>query len=463
MWTNYINARSVDEALAALAQHRERARVLAGATDLLIELERGVRRGVDTLIDISRVNGLAEIQCVDGWIHIGCLVTHAQACAAQLLHQRALPLAQSCWQVGAPQIRNRATIAGNLITASPANDTIVPLMALDATVTLRSAERGDRQISLRNFYTGVRRTVMLPDELLIDIAFRAMDAGEIGVFDKLVLRQAQAISVVNVAVVVKRQLSNVTEARISLGCVAPTVVRCHDAEAFLTGKTLDDAAIAEASMLAQRAAKPIDDIRASARYRQNMVTVITARALHAVASGQTRGMLPEKPILLHTPSPAWKGLGESESRATLTTLNKTPINLTVASHKTLLRALREDAGLTGTKEGCAEGECGACTVFLDGAAVVSCLVPTPRAFGANVETVESLTHEEKLHPLQQAFVDTGAVQCGYCTPGFIMSGVKLLDERPNATQAEVQQALSGNLCRCTGYYKILEAFRKVTE
>jgi len=133
----------------------------------------------------------------------------------------------------------------------------------------------------------------------------------------------------------------------------------------------------------------------------------------------------------------------------------------VEPRQTLLDALRYDLGLTGTKEGCGDGNCGSCTVLLNGQAVNSCLVFAIEVDGQEITTIEGLSQGGKLHPLQQAFIDEGAVQCGFCTPGMILAGKALLDSNPSPTEAEVRLAVAGNLCRCTGYDKIVRAILKV--
>jgi carbon-monoxide dehydrogenase small subunit len=127
------------------------------------------------------------------------------------------------------------------------------------------------------------------------------------------------------------------------------------------------------------------------------------------------------------------------------------------THHTLLEVLREECGLTGTKHGCELGECGTCTVLVDGRPVLSCLALAAEMQGRRIETVEGLANGNELHPLQRTFADLGAAQCGYCTPGILMAAKALLEANPGASEAEVKEALAGNLCRCTGYHKILQA------
>jgi aerobic carbon-monoxide dehydrogenase small subunit len=143
------------------------------------------------------------------------------------------------------------------------------------------------------------------------------------------------------------------------------------------------------------------------------------------------------------------------------TVNNEPLELAVEPYWTLLDTLRDQLGLTGAKKGCDRGDCGACTVLLDGKPITSCMMLAVQADGHRIITIEGLRSGGRLHPLQQAFVDHGAVQCGFCTPGMILAAVALLDENPHPTEMQVREAMAGNLCRCTGYAKIVDAVMSV--
>lgn len=144
-------------------------------------------------------------------------------------------------------------------------------------------------------------------------------------------------------------------------------------------------------------------------------------------------------------------------------VNGEAYELEVPANRTLLDVIREECGLTGTKQGCGNGECGACTVLLDGEPVNACLVLALQANGKRVVTVEGLSEGKKLHPIQEAFIAHGAIQCGFCTPGMVLSIKALLDKNPHPQELEIREALTGNLCRCTGYQKIVEAVGSLTE
>jgi carbon-monoxide dehydrogenase medium subunit len=461
-WTvdRYERPATIKEALTILATHGEKARIVAGATDLLLEMQRKVRQ-VDVLVDLSAIPGLDEIAIGDGTIHLGPLVTHRQVVTSNIVRSGGLPLAQASLEVGSAQLRNRATVVGNLVTASPANDTISALMALGATVTLTSLT-GARVVPLKEFYTGVRTTVMDPHEIMTAISFRGLTASWSGVFAKVGLRSAQAISVVHAAIVLERDNAIVTTARIALGSVAPIVVLADAAE-LLVGTELTEDVITRCADATTDEVDPIDDVRATAVYRTDMVRVAVERMLRSLSEGTEGATWPERTMNLSD--------GEQPSGSVVSVDRFDDIEVTVngvttrgadGTFETLLDWIRtyatDTAGdlLTGTKEGCAEGECGACTVHMDGQAVLACLVPAAAAHGHSVTTIEGLTSDAE-RGLEEALVASGAVQCGYCTPGFVMSAVSLIAEHENLTDAEIKDGLGGNICRCTGYTSIVKA------
>ena len=464
MWKNYVIPESIEALTAALEAAEGQTKIIAGGTDLMVEIRNGKWPELNTVIDISRLPGLDQIWKDDqDIIHIEAMVTHGDVLQSPILREVANPLVQACHRVATPQLRNRATVVGNLVTASPANDTITPLMAMDAKLVLVSSQ-GERTVALRDFYQGVRKTVLAPNEFVLEVTFHALKPSQHGSFMKQALRRTQAISVLNCCVLLEMEDEFIQKAVITMGSVAPTIIHAVEAEGFLKSKKLEDQVIKEAGRLAAEATRPISDIRATDEYRFYMMQSLVENGLMELKNGTQAAKVPSKPVALDTKegfhSPA---VSEWDGETIQTTINGQMYVINGATDMTLLNLVRERIGFTGTKVGCEEGECGACTLFLDGKAVVSCLVPAPRAHLANITTIEGIAEGETLHPVQQAFVDHGAVQCGYCTPGFVMAAVKLLQEKPNPDRDMVKESISGNLCRCTGYYKIIEAIESVCE
>lgn len=276
---------SVDEAVEALARWGSEARVIAGGTDLLVELKED-RRSPAVLVDISRLDGLREIRVEEragargedeaesvgegDVVWVGALATHAEVASSPLVRAAAPLLADACAHVGSPQIRGRGTIGGNMCTASPAGDVIPPLFVLEASVDV-AGPRGVRSIDVESFFAGPKRSALAPDEIVLGVRFRALGAEHVSFFRKLGQRKSLAISVVSVAFAARRLGPDTFgDARVAFGAVAPTVVRARTVEKALGGKRLDEATARYISRLAFRDVMPISDIRGSQAYRQEM-------------------------------------------------------------------------------------------------------------------------------------------------------------------------------------------------
>jgi carbon-monoxide dehydrogenase medium subunit len=438
LWESLHQPSSLEEALVLIRRYGSAARIIAGGTDVIVEMSRGAKLA-STVIDISRVAELDFINVLDDRVVLGALATHNDVISDANCVSGAFPLVQAGVEIGAPQLRTRATVAGNIATASPANDTISALISLDASVSLRNLE-GCRSVPIEHFITGFRRIDLEPDELIESISIPRLQPNQRGLFRKLGLRQAQAISVVHFAIVLSFDAEVVTSARIAL-----------------SSEVLD-----EASRLAASEATPIDDVRGSGEYRSLVLKRMLGDALDQLGSGSERNSWQGNPVLLDSgagkPDPVMPFAGSISTQ-----LNGRDVTLSPESTRgTLLNAVRDELSLTGSKEGCAEGECGACTMWLDGQAVMSCLVPAAQAHGREVVTIEGLAESsgQAVHPLQASFVERAAIQCGFCIPGMVMAGAKLLEERPLPTRDDLKTALSGNICRCTGYTKIIDAMNQ---
>ena len=291
----YVAAKDSVHAVALLAEHGAAAKILAGGTDLLVELKH-TSQPADVVVDISRAEDLKRIAITGEGLSIGALVTHTEIMQSPLIQDLFPALVEAAYTVGAVQTRNLGTLGGNLITCVPSMDSGPTLVALEARVTV-AGPAGHRQMPLPDLFAGPRKTTLKPNELLTEILIPKVNLGKPTAFLKLGLRKGQALALVNVAASlwVDWDKNIFVKPRISLGAVAPTVIRAPKAEAFLEGREITPEAMAEAGHIAVGEAKPISDYRASAEYRRDLIAVLTKRALATayVRAEAKRGELPK--------------------------------------------------------------------------------------------------------------------------------------------------------------------------
>jgi carbon-monoxide dehydrogenase medium subunit/xanthine dehydrogenase FAD-binding subunit len=284
----YVACASVEEACAALAARAGDARVLAGGTDLLLELRRPGEKGPGAVVDISRIAALRGISFDGGTVRIGPLATHAELCRSEVLKARAAFLAAAAGAVGSPQIRNRGTLGGNIMNAATCADTVPPLVALGARLTLRS-RAGSRVVDMADFFEKPYVTRARPDELLVSIEFEPLPSGMRSAFVKLGRRNAVTIARLSVAAAVARDAAGaVTEARIVPGAALPVWARVREAEALLVGRQPTHAALAAAGREAAGVMVLRTGRRWSTEYKEPVLAVLVRRALEACCAGGGR-------------------------------------------------------------------------------------------------------------------------------------------------------------------------------
>ena len=348
-------------------------------------------------------------------------------------------LAQAARTVGSPQIRNTATIGGNLATCSPAGDGLPVLAALDAVVELVGPD-GVRTMPVGEFMTGVKRTALRPGELIAAVTLPLLDGWQ--GYAKVGVRNAMVIAIAGVCLAVDRPTrtrSASPSARSPRRSCAPPTPRRSPRRPSTGRRDRSRPTPSPASA----SSPPPRAVRSTTTGRPRRIDAALSRCWPADSSvGPSRRATVAEHYSLHVNgaahdvADAW--LGES-----------------------LLYVLRERLGLLGAKGACEQGECGSCSVLVDGDLVCSCLVLAASAVDVPIVTIEGLAEPGAPTDVQRAFVEAGAVQCGFCTPGLVMAAHDLLERIPQPTVTEIREELSGNICRCTGYGRLIAAVQQV--
>jgi xanthine dehydrogenase iron-sulfur cluster and FAD-binding subunit A len=475
---DYYEPGTVAEACALLAQMGERARVLAGGTDLLVHMKME-RAAPQAVISLGRIPDLDRIEVTDEGLWLGARTTIRTIEQTPFVQKHFQALAEACGSFSSTQVQTMGTIGGNLANASPASDSAPALIAFGAEIEL-AGPQSVRRLPLEKFFLGPGKPDLQPGEIVVRVMLPPVSKDVSSAFLKLG-RVANDIAKASCAVVIERAGDRIVDCRLAFGSVGPTPMRAQRAEALLRGQVWSDELVDEAAALAGQEVTPIDDVRSTARYRREIVQVMAGDGLRRAwqrsssvsePSGLRRTNKQENVDAAdHKLQPRIHGLSAfpsplpaGEKRMIELRINGKRRKVWVASHDLLLNVLREDLQLTGTKYGCGIGECSACTVLLDGQPVLACLVLAVAAAGHDVLTIEGLAGPDgELDPLQEAFLDYAAYQCGYCTPGMLLTAKRLLTEKPQPTEDDVRHYLRGNLCRCTGYASIVRAVLAAAE
>ncbi len=460
----YYQPQSLDEAFGLMEKYEGRARYVAGGTDAMIRVKQKIWQP-EALISLRWVEELCGIKKTGNSLRLGSMTLWREIETDPLVASHCPALADAAPMVANPQIRNVATVGGNLCNAAPSADGAPPLMVMEAVLTI-SGPHGEREVPISEFFKGPGQHCMQPGEVLTAITIPEMPMHTGMAFLKSG-RVTQDIAVANVAVYVQMEGRVCKKCRVAAGAVGPVPMELQGVESFVEGKEITQDLLLEIQDKAAGEVTPITDVRSTEIYRRTVTGVMVKRAIEqamerAKYEAESRDVA-VSPAVPQDMEPT-VGLYDSPLRKRVRfNLNGQAVEAEVMSHKMLSNVLRDTFEFTGTKEGCGQGECGACTVLVDGESVNSCLYPAFEVDGKTVTTIEGLVGEgNRLDPIQAAFVENGGIQCGFCTPGMIMSTKAMLKRNAHPTEEEIRKGISGNLCRCTGYVQIVESIKQAT-
>ena len=466
-------AESVEDAVRLLQEHPE-AQIIAGGSDVLVQIREGKRAGKE-LVSIYGIDAMRGVTLdEEGAIRIGSLTSFSHIAASPIIRELIPVLGEAVSLVGGPQIRNIGTIGGNTCNGVTSADSASTLVAWDAVVELTGPE-GVRRVPLAEFYIKAGKVDLRPGEIQTAILIpKAAYEGYTGNYIKYAMREAMDIATLgcSVNVSLSDDKKTIRDVRIAYGVAGPVPMRAPTAEARAKGREVSAETIKAFAEAVLEDIHPRDSWRAAKAFREHIAVEMAKRALTksielARASGKPqpketeKAQAPVAPALERGDRKAPRNQEAPRYRLIRCTINGKPREAMIDVRASLTDLLRNDFRLTSVKKGCEVGECGACNVLVDGECFNSCIYLAAWADGKDILTLEGLEGPNgELSDIQQAFIDEAAVQCGFCTPGAIMSAVEILNEGRELSDEEIRIRMSGHLCRCTGYENIMRAVKK---
>ena len=470
---DYYQPHTLKEAYELKEKLKGRARYVAGGTDVIVRMKQKLiePQALISLRGVEELKGITH----NGGVFIGSMTPIRDLERDPVIARDYPALAQAVRVMANPQVRNVATVGGNLCNSAPSADSAPALMVLEARLILEGPA-GQREVPINEFFTGPGENCMDGGEVLREIRIPEKPKATGMAFLKIG-RASQDIALANAAALVLMEGKICRKCLLVAGAVAPLPLRLARTEALVQGNEIDQELLDRIGPMVEQEVRPITDVRSTEEYRRVVSGVLVKRALQKALKDAEDSIKNLKDQVSPSPKKVQKydqsqdfkqppyPIQSSQPRRIIEfTLNGNVVTAEVESHKMLLDVLRNNFQLTGTKEGCGQGECGACTVLVNNISVNSCIYPAFEVEGKSVTTIEGMLGQgNQLHPIQEAFVARGGVQCGFCTPGMIMSAKALLDENIDPSDQEIKRGISGNLCRCTGYVQIVESIREAAK